>query len=470
MTAALLGLVLPTAIVYWALAGSGGLRERPTVGLLHLALAMGLAPGLTSCLWFVWLAWLGMPGRGYLGAEAGLLLLTAAAWRRWLEPRPFPATASAARPALMRVAALVLTLLGLSALVSFTANSLTHPHGSWDAVSIWNLHARFLSAGGDRWIDFFRHGACGWHGDYPLLLPATVARLASVAGALRPSAGVLVGFWFALATVLLCAATVGCVRGTNQALLAAIALLGTSFFVQQSSNQYADVPLAWCMLAAVSALVLHDETGGSAAGWLVLAGAATGLAAWTKNEGMSFVLVIVALRTIAAVRRRDALRGALLFAAGLLPILLVVAYFKLALAPANDLVTGQGLRATSARLLDAGRYVQISAALIAALPRMLKGLLFVLPAYFALMGTTDARRGRSGARLALTVYALMLVSYFAVYVVTPYDLAWHLETSARRLLLQLWPGALVGFFLLVAAPEERIGTEPQMNTDEHRWD
>lgn len=458
MTAALFGLLVPTAIVYWALAPSGGVRRQPAAGLLHVGLAMGLAPGLTSCLWFVWLALFGAPGSVYVAGESGLLLVAAAVWRRRIEPRPFPVSSPAAGAAPIRFAIPVLGLLGLGWAVSFAVNSLTHPHGGWDAVSIWNLHARFLSAGGDRWIDFFRHGQCGWHGDYPLLVPASVARLSSATGAAPTTASALVAFWFSAATVLLCAAFVGCVRGSNQALLVAVTLLGTSSFVQQSSTQYADVPLAWYVLAAVAAFVLYDDTGHTSAGWLALAGASTGLAAWTKNEGIAFVVVIGVLRAAVSVRRagwRGAVRRAAPLAAGLLPGLLMVTYFKLALAPENDLLAGQAPHATLARLLDASRYVQIAVTLMAESLRMVKGLFVVLPAYFLLMGRCTARRDSDGVRFALATCGLMLISYFAVYLITPNGLEWQLETSARRLLLQLWPGALATFFLIVAAPEER---------------
>ena len=37
------------------------------------------------------------------------------------------------------------------------------------------------------------------------------------------------------------------------------------------------------------------------------------------------------------------------------------------------------------------------------------------------------------------VLGVMIVAYYAVYVLTPYDLEWHLRTSAVRLLAQLWP-------------------------------
>jgi hypothetical protein len=459
MTAALFGLLVPTIIVYWALAPSGGLRRHGSTNLLYVGLAMGLAPGLTSCLWFGWLAAFGEPGAAYFAAESALLLVAAAVWRRRFETRPPPAPPSGTGAVPIRFVVPVLVLLGLGWVASFTANTLTNPHGSWDAISIWNLHARFLAAGGDRWIDLFRHSQCAWHGDYPLLVPASVARLSSTTGAALTTASALVSFWFSAATLLLCVAFVGCVRGANQALLVAVTLLGTSYFVQQSSAQYADVPLAWSMLAAVSALVLYDASGQSSAGWLVVAGAAAGLAAWTKNEGISFVVVIGVLHTTVSVRReglRGAVRSTAPLAAGLLPVLLVVAYFKLALAPENDLVAGQGLHATLSRLLDASRYVQIAVALVAALFRMVKGLFFVLPAYFLLMGRTTTLRSRDGARFALATYGLMLISYCGVYVITPHELAWHLESSVRRLLLQLWPGALAIFFLMVAAPEERL--------------
>jgi hypothetical protein len=48
----------------------------------------------------------------------------------------------------------------------------------------------------------------------------------------------------------------------------------------------------------------------------------------------------------------------------------------------------------------------------------------------------------------------MLAGLFAVYVITPKDLAWQLQFSLDRLLLQLWPSALLAFFLFTAEPTE----------------
>ena len=45
-------------------------------------------------------------------------------------------------------------------------------------------------------------------------------------------------------------------------------------------------------------------------------------------------------------------------------------------------------------------------------------------------------------------------AYLAVYVLTPLDLEWHLDTSMRRLQLQLWPALLLLVFVLVRTPAE----------------
>jgi hypothetical protein len=37
------------------------------------------------------------------------------------------------------------------------------------------------------------------------------------------------------------------------------------------------------------------------------------------------------------------------------------------------------------------------------------------------------------------VAGLMLGSYYLAYVITPFDIAWHVSTSIDRLLVQLWP-------------------------------
>lgn len=466
MIAASLGLLVPTLLVYLSLAPLAAPGRRTAPQLLHLALAMGLAAGITSALWFLWYVLFDAAATTYFATET-TILLAAAVWHQRRERRRRAAVpaldgvrsspAPAAGPT--RFAQPVVIMLALSGTVAFVANTVRQPHGSWDAVAIWNLHAHFLAAGYQHWHDLLAQGQwCTYHGDYPVLLPGCVARLWSLAGGAGTFASGVVAYWFTAATVLLCAAAVGCVRGRNQALLAAAALLGTTSFVRQSSEQYADMPLAWFMLAAVVGLVLYIHGGRQRRSWLVLAGATTGLAAWTKNEGILFAAVIVAVHGITTIRRAGAgaaLREAMPFASGLLPVVALLVVFKLTLAPENDLVAGQGLASTVARLRDVSRYRLICAGLTTGLLQAGKSLIVVLPLYYVLMGPTRFTRARAGGRFAAAVFGSMLICYVGVYLTTPLALEWHLHTSARRLLLQLWPGAVTAFFLAVAAPEER---------------
>lgn len=487
MIAAVVGLALPSVILWWALrsfVGGAGPREldgtrdapqpsRPAAAALALGFAMVGATGVTSWTWFLWLHLAGTPGAPYLAVELAVVVGIAWALRASGSPdAPAPRAAGGgaalAGLGVRRLAAGLAAALGLVWTLSFCSISWLHPHGSWDAVSIWNLHARVLAGGAAAWHAFMRDAAaCAFHGDYPLHVPITVARLWTLAGNTTPAAGALVSLWFAVAVVLLCGGLVGVLRGSTQALLATATLLGTSAFVAQSSNQYADLPLAACMLAAAAALARGDERGAANSRWLLLAGAATALAAWTKNEGLLFAGAVLA---VAGTRAWRAGRGARLrrvapLLAGLAPGLLVLGYFKLALAPPNDLLAGQGVVATLTRIATPRRYAVIGAELVRNALRMAKALVLVLPAYGWLMGRTGARQVGRPARTILALYGFMLLGDVAVYVITPQPLGWHLNTSARRLLLQLWPGMVAAFFVLVAAPEERLRAAQPMPGD-----
>jgi hypothetical protein len=56
---------------------------------------------------------------------------------------------------------------------------------------------------------------------------------------------------------------------------------------------------------------------------------------------------------------------------------------------------------------------------------------------------------------------IILGSYFAVYLITPHDLDWHLMTSLNRLLLQLWPTIIFITFMAARTPEMVFPAEEQ---------
>jgi hypothetical protein len=457
-----MGLALCLAVVVVAGSSFSALL-RPRLGLvLAVALGVGLGLGASSVTWFLWLLLIGPPATGYVGAEIALFAALTAfcllARRRSDRDPALPSpTAAPANRLLRRVLAGCLALLVVSSLVAFAVRWSAEPHGHWDAFSIWNLRARFLYRGGEHWQDGSAPALDWSHPDYPLLIPASVARCWTYLGNESTLAPALIGLLFTLATAGGLGAVVGALRTPTQGLLAALVLLGTRVFLMIGYWQIADVPLAFFMLAAVGLLCLHDRPGGPGKGGLILAGMMAGFAAWTKNEGLLFLACLLPVRLAVrgfAVGWREALREMLPLLLGLLPVALQLVYFKVCLAPPNDLVAGQGSHSTLSRLTDPARYGEIARAsgkefLTAIGP----GAVLVLALAFVLLGRAP-RAARPAAALPLLVLVLMLLGYFAVYLTTPHDLAWHLMSSLHRLYIQLWPLALLGYFSIVATPEE----------------
>ncbi|MBN2560100.1 MAG: hypothetical protein JXQ75_04145 [Phycisphaerae bacterium] len=457
---ALIGPLLAAFVLVGLLCPTEGLGLRGL--LLRVSLTVGLAFGLSSCGFFLWLVMVGAPGRafapveltGMLALSVGLLVAGRHRKRSAIAP-PDCAVAEDARMGVHLLRGLCLVLvLSVAAFVLMTCAA---PHGSWDGWAIWNLRARFLFRGGGRWADGFSEYLAWSHPDYPLLLPASIARFWSYLGVETTMVPAAVAMLFTFATVGLAGASVSILRGRSQGLLAGLTLLGTGYYVRHGAYQYADTPLSFFVLAAVVLLCLRKRASQTNRGLVFLAGMMMGFAAWTKNEGLLLVASIIVAHLAIHLRRRaltTCIRHVFWLLLGAAPILGIVTYFKLSVAPANDLLSAQGFQATLGRLCGVSRYAQVGEFLLRRFISYGEGMPFVLAACFLLLGRNPNLRDRRGIALALIVLFLMLSGYFLVYVVTPHDLAWHLRTSAKRLFLHLFPTAVFVFFMLVATPEE----------------
>jgi hypothetical protein len=147
------------------------------------------------------------------------------------------------------------------------------------------------------------------------------------------------------------------------------------------------------------------------------------------------------------------------FLLGLMPILILLGYFKTALAPANDLISEQqGLWPAIERLLTFSRYWEISKAFLEqvfsfGLWHPYTSTPLVLAYYVLLAGKNVDDKEQSSIRSSVALIGLMTLGYFFTYVLTPRPLKWHLDTSLNRLFLQLWPSFLFIYFLIVRTPE-----------------
>ena len=352
-----------------------------------------------------------------------------------------------------------------AAIYNGVLRSLAHPHGDgWDAFSIWNLHARFLFLGGDRWRNGFSSRIPWSHPDYPLLLPAAIAHFWSYLGHDDPVVPAVIGLILTFSTLALLVSSLAVLRGSIAAMLAGLVLSSTPFFVEQGTSQYADVPLSFFILAS---LVLLQLAGGGSLeshhrppGSLLLSGLAAGFAAWTKNEGLLFLIVLVlaqawvfGLRPFREESDGQSSRNWRVMACFLLgaaPVLVMVVWFKHAVATAGDLFSSPPVMLS--KVLSPGRYWIILQWFAREFLRF--GNWWIVPGTVAMLAFQLLIPGKRyplrepGFRVSRIALGLTLSGYFVIYVITPRDLYWHLRFSLNRLFLQLWPSAIFLFFLV----------------------
>ncbi len=444
--------------------------------LMKFFLSVGFGLGIFSVVFFVaqWLAITRVliADSFVTAALLGLYLLRRYRSRR-TDSIPF-ATAGLNRPRwLYRVLSASFILSILAALYSTVLRALAHPHGDgWDAFAIWNLHARFLFLGaGAHWRDGFSTLIPWSHPDYPLLVPAAIAHFWSYLGYDDAAVPTIIGLVFTFSTVGLLVASLAVLRGRTSAMLAGIALASTPFFVEQGASQYVDIPLSFFFLASIVLLHIDREylskpLSRQSPGWLFLAGIALGFAAWTKNEGLLFLFaLLLAQVVVAAQKQRQAASdekrdqpsvplAPLLLA--IAPALLLIACFKHFVAPPGDLFSNPSTMMH--KLLSPARYGVIFRWYARELLRfgnwwIVPGTLALVPLY-PLTSSGGFRQGDLEPRSSLLTIALTLTGYFAIYVITPNELYWHLRFSLNRLFLQLWPATIFLFFLFVG--RERV--------------
>lgn len=327
---------------------------------------------------------------------------------------------------------------------------LLSPHGAWDAWAIWNLKARFLARAED-WRAMF-HPAIAWsHPDYPMLLPSLVGWLWVLGGTEAVAAPMLTAFGFLAGLGLAAGGAVSHLRGRAQGMAAAAVVWGTPSVVVQGASQYADAPLAFFIATTLAVVAVWEAGGRTDAALPVLAGFLGGGAAWTKNEGLLFLVLLIVL--LFACHARESFRAAVKFSGlallGALPPLLLVIIHKVSSAAPTDLWATASAATLSARLGDLERYRIVLLAFLQMGFSFGETILPVVPLlllYAGLKGRLSRCPGsRRAAGLRIPPLALLFMSagYFMVYVLSPQDLEWHLATTLPRLWLHLYPSLVI---------------------------
>jgi hypothetical protein len=316
--------------------------------------------------------------------------------------------------------------------------------GEWDAMAEWNLRGKYL-AGPFDWRSAASPLLGHTHPEYPLLLSGFIARCWRICGAMPQIVPTVTGLAYFVALVGLVISGLVLLRGVAAGLIGGMLLLSAAPLLQWATAQYADVPLAYEFLAALLLLFL-DVRGERRGPWaLVWAGFFAGASAWTKQEGSVFLAAI--LIAFLAAARIDRWR---LLLAGAAPGMLLAVWFKFWIAPPGDLAP-QSVAEVMTRIEDPARYTQIGTSFLERLGAMGAGPghpLILLAILALLLRREGSRRYAVPVWVSAGVLLAMLLSYCAVFVITPRDLTFHLN-AWDRLFVQLWPGVVLLFCRLL---------------------
>ncbi|MCP3920790.1 MAG: hypothetical protein GY711_35130 [bacterium] len=393
------------------------------------------------------------PAPAILTAVLTLALLVPAAHLAaradWL-PGAAPATAGPrhrASDALLVVLVLFVVLGVVNAVQSFGH----YPEGGVDAVRMYNLRARAILRAPGFDAPFSNAGyLLTTHADYPPLVPYAVVGAYRWLGGLTALGPVWVQSCLWIGGAGLCAVWAARVAGVTLA-TAMVALFVSPFWISNVTEQSCDVPLAFLFAAALLAWRSAMMPNGRPASALV-AGVLLGSLPLVKNEGALLALAMGLAASAWCVLCWHARRGlwARLVLGCAPPLALVVAFA--AVTPENDLV---GLSSLSRASWDRAAQIGRAFGKVIADPMLFKGVfLVVLPlALLALPSRIRDTLRRANATRAWDAIVTITIAgvvcgYFAVYLVTPHDLDWHLRTSVNRVFAQIFPAlALLGVSL-----------------------
>lgn len=321
------------------------------------------------------------------------------------------------------------------------------PHGYWDAWQMWTPKALILYQAGGEWAN--RLSTFETHPSYPLLVPLTTARLWTWVGTpFHLGASFANSYAYAMSTLGVVVGATGLFGGKRAAAVAAAAIAAVPAFPAWTAAMYADLQVSFHVVALTALLAWSAATPRSA-GLVALAGVAIGGMLWSKNEGMMLAIAAFPAVAVALVTPFDWRRGgitAVCLVLATAPFLFCLFHFKLVYAPAGEMAEALLSSKTAGTLLEAERWSIV----------LRHGARIVLQENIAIIAAVLSmiafwRRpiwpGRSGLAIA-SLPLLAAFGYLYVYLRTPHSLSWHLGTSLSRILLHVFPSALLAFFFL----------------------
>jgi hypothetical protein len=343
-------------------------------------------------------------------------------WSRWIVIAVILAIAAAAfRPRRFKIPLYILIIALLAGYALFATLA---PPPEYDYLTNWGFKAKaFFEVRAIDWQLLARAPDSSVHSDYPLLLPLTYDFIAVLRNGWNDAHLGIVHVVFAAALLLLIHASA--LEETRSRIAAAFIAIALIPFAATPWIGLAEGPL---IAYATAALLLIRR------GDLTLGAIFLGLAASTKNEGLTLIAA-AAIGVACAGRKRDVLR---LWPAIAIAMPWLIA--RLLLRLPGDIATSGII----ARIVEHARHPAPS---FAALSSFSLGK----PLYWIALAvgiTITFRTLIARERFVLIAVAVQFACYLGAYLAMPFDVLWHLTWSGERLAAHLTP--VLTYVVLVA--------------------
>jgi hypothetical protein len=362
-------------------------------------------------------------GEGLLiGIAICAATLTILPWSKWILVTAVLAIAAAAfrpRPFKVNASLLVVALLAGYALFATLA-----PPPEYDYLTNWGFKAKaFFEVRAIDWQLLAHAPDSSVHADYPLLLPLTYDFIAVLRNGWNDAHLGIVHVVFAAALLLLIHGSA--IEETRSQIAAAFIAIALIPFAATPWIGLAEGPF---IAYATAALLLIRR------GDLTLGAIFLGLAASTKNEGLTLIAA-AAIGVVCAGRKRDVFR---LWPAIAIAMPWLIA--RLLLRLPGDIATNGII----ARIVEHARHPAPSFAALSSFSLGKPLYWIALAVGIAIVFRTLLAR----ERFVLIAVAVQFACYLGAYLAMPFDVMWHLTWSGERLAAHLTP--VLTYVVLIA--------------------
>ncbi|MDD3375629.1 MAG: glycosyltransferase family 39 protein [Candidatus Omnitrophica bacterium] len=328
------------------------------------------------------------------------------------------------------------------AIIIIAILSKQYPFGGWDAWGLYNMKAKFLIFGAERWRDFAK---VHWHTQpsYPLLLPLINTWIFAVFQKGIIAAASMTSIVFSVSCGLLLYAGLSQFIRKWIAFLASLLLMSTPSYIFWSTTQYADVVLSYFLLSSVILLAITLKNKNYR--FALLSGLFLGLMPFAKNEGIVMMFFLSGLTSAYLLLRKDldrtdAMRIIRFLFIGIAITGAATLIFKIFLAPTTREVLFNPLTKKLEFCNINGFLTTIGFYKTEFLNRGWN-FIWVLIVFLGILRPKNLIRNEK--KIFLTFFALFFTTLLYVYLTTAhFDLTWRLECTASRIILYLLPAVV----------------------------